>query len=246
MASEEAGDIHDPTSPAQPSPSALDAADAAAAAEAEKKRKKKRDKVRSAWISFAGRIIAQIVGAAATIVLGIYLVTTHRAPSEGEAAPRVARTVRAAGAEPSLAVLPFDNYSGDASQDYFVNGMTEALIADLARVRGLRVISRTSSMLYQGQKKPLPQIAKELGVDLLVEGSVARSGNRIRVTAQLIDGETDEHIWAKSYEDNVEDLLALQARIATAIAAEVRGVVSSSAGTDTRRVVDPTIRDLAR
>ena len=242
MVSEEAGGTPDPTNPAQPSPSAPDAVDAAAAAE--KKRKKKRDKVRSAWISFAGRIIAQIVGAAATIVLGIYLVTNHKATSQGEAAPRVARAARAAGAEPSLAVLPFDNYSGDASQDYFVNGMTEALIADLARVRGLRVISRTSSMLYQGQKKPLPQIATELGVDLLVEGSVARSGNRIRITAQLIDGESDEHIWARSYEDKVEDVLALQTRIATAIAAEVRGAVSSSAGPGTRRAVDPAVYDL--
>jgi TolB-like protein len=243
MASEEAGGTPDPTNPAQPSPSAPDTADAAAAAE--KKRKKKREKVRSAWISFAGRIIAQIVGAAATIVLGIYLVTNHRATESG-AAPRVARAVRVAGTEPSLAVLPFDNYSGDASQDYFVNGMTEALIADLARVRGLRVISRTSSMLYHGQKKPLPQIAAELGVDLLVEGSVARSGNRIRITAQLIDGESDEHIWARSYEDTVEDVLALQTRIATAIAAEVRGAVSLSAGPGTRRAVDPALYDRAR
>ena len=107
--------------------------------------------------------------------------------------------------------------------------MTEALIADLARVRGLRVISRTSSMHYKGQKKSLPEIAEELGVDLLVEGSVARSGNRVRITAQLIDGASDEHIWARTYEDKVEDVLALQSRIATAIAGEVRGAVSSSA-----------------
>ena len=157
------------------------------------------------------------------------------------ASPGGARTL---GAEPSLAVLPFDNYSGDASQDYFVNGMTEALIADLARVRGLRVISRTSSMHYQGQKKSLPEIAGELGVDLLVEGSVARSGNRVRITAQLIDGASDEHIWARSYEDKVEDVLALQSRIATAIAGEVRGAVSSSAGPGTRRAVDPEVYDL--
>ena len=224
----------------QPSPSVPDAGDAAAA---EKKRKKKKDKVRSAWIAFAGRIVAQIVGAAATIVLGIYLIAGNRGESE-RASSRVTRVARAAGAEPSLAVLPFDNYSGDASQDYFVNGMTEALIADLARVRGLRVISRTSSMHYQGQKKPLPEIAGELGVDLLVEGSVARAGNRVRITAQLIDGASDEHIWARSYEDKVEDVLALQSRIATAIAAEVRGAVSSSAGPGTRRAVDPAVYDL--
>jgi hypothetical protein len=161
----------DLSSAPQPSPSVPDADDAAAA---EKKRKKKKDKVRSAWISFAGRNVAQIVGAGATLVLGIYLVTGHRGETE-RASSRVTRVARAAGTEPSLAVLPFDNYSGDASQDYFVNGMTEALIADLARVRGLRVISRTSSMHYQGQKKPLPEIAGELGVDLRVEGSVASS-----------------------------------------------------------------------
>ncbi len=197
MDSEGPGGPADPSSAPQPSASVPDADEAAAAAE--KKKKKKKAKVRSAWISFAGRIVAQIVGAAATIVLGIYLVTNHRASSDGEAAPRAARTARAASAEPSLAVLPFDNYSGDASQDYFVNGMTEAIIADLARVRGLRVISRTSSMHYQGQKKALPEIASELGVDLLVEGSVAREGNRVRITAQLIDGASDEHIWARSY-----------------------------------------------
>jgi len=248
METEGPGGTPDPASTAQPSPSSPDGTDAASAAEAaaaaEKKRKKKKDKVRSAWISFAGRIVAQIVGAGATIVLGIYLVTNHRANSESEAAPRVARAARAAGAEPSLAVLPFDNYSGDASQDYFVNGMTEALIADLARVRGLRVISRTSSMHYQGQKKSLPQIADELGVDLLVEGSVARSGNRVRITAQLIDGATDEHIWARAYEEKMEDVLTLQTRIATAIAAEVRGAVSSSAGPGARRAVDPAVYDL--
>ena len=230
----------DLSSAPQPSPSVPDADDAAAA---EKKRKKKKDKVRSAWISFAGRNVAQIVGAGATLVLGIYQVTGHRGETE-RASSRVTRVARAAGTEPSLAVLPFDNYSGDASQDYFVNGMTEALIADLARVRGLRVISRTSSMHYQGQKKPLPEIAGELGVDLLVEGSVARAGNRVRITAQLIDGASDEHIWARSYEDKVEDVLALQSRIATAIAAEVRGAVSSSAGPGTRRAVDPGVYDL--
>ena len=240
MDSEGPGGPPDLSSAPQPSPSVPDADEAAAAAE--KKKKKKKDKVRSAWISFAGRIVAQIVGAAATIVLGIYLVTSHRGEPD-RASSRVPRVARTLGAEPSLAVLPFDNYSGDASQDYFVNGMTEALIADLARVRGLRVISRTSSMHYQGQKKSLPEIAGELGVDLLVEGSVARSGNRVRITAQLIDGASDEHIWARSYEDKVEDVLALQSRIATAIAGEVRGAVSSSAA-GTRRAVDPEVYDL--
>jgi TolB-like protein/tetratricopeptide (TPR) repeat protein len=210
----------------------------------DKKKKKKKDKVRSAWISFAGRIVAQIVGAAATIVLGIYLVTNRDKGAENRTASSVAMTTHTSGAEPSLAVLPFQNYSGDSSQDYFVNGMTEALIADLARVRGLRVISRTSSMHYQGQKKSIPEIAGELGVGLLVEGSVVRSGRRVRISAQLIDGATDEHIWSRSYEDKVEDVLSLQTKIATAIAGEVRGAVSSSAGPGTRRAVDPAVYDL--
>ena len=240
MDSEGPGGPTDLSNAPQPSPSVPDADEAAAAAE--KKKQKKKAKVRSAWISFAGRIVAQIVGAAATIVLGIYLVTSHRGEPD-RASSRVPRVARTLGAEPSLAVLPFDNYSGDASQDYFVNGMTEALIAELARVRGLRVISRTSSMQYQGQKKSLPEIAGELGVDLLVEGSVARSGNRVRITAQLIDAASDEHIWARSYEEKVEDVLALQSRIATAIAGEIRGAVSSSAA-GARRAVDPEVYDL--
>lgn len=217
--------IAPPVPPASPS-SELDAT-----AVAERKRRKKREKVRSAWISFAGRIVAQIVGAAATLFLGIYLVTNHaKVEAEPGANSRVARAARTTGIEPTLAVLPFDNYSGDASQEFFVNGMTEALIAELARVDGLRVISRTSSMHYQGQRKSIPEIAKELNVGLLVEGSIARSGNRVRVTAQLIDGPSDEHIWARTYEDEVKDVLALQAEVATAIAAEIRHALTSSPG----------------
>ena len=219
-------------------------ADAEAAA---KKKKKKKDKVRSAWISFAGRIVAQILGAAATVVLGIYVVSNYKGGSDrgGESSTRTTREARAAGSEPAVAVLPFDNFSGDASQEYFVDGITEALIADLARTRGLRVISRTSSMYYKGQKKSMPDIAAELGVDLLVEGSVARSGNRVRVTAQLIDGARDEHIWARTYDHKVDDVLALQSQIATAIAGEVRGVVPGASGqSPSRRAVDPAVYEL--
>ena len=223
-----------------PVPSDTDAA-------AIKKRKKKKDKVRSAWISFAGRILAQILGAAATVVLGIYVVSNYKGGSDrgGASSTRVIREARPAGSEPSVAVLPFDNFSGDASQEYFVDGITEALIADLARTRGLRVISRTSSMYYKGQKKAVPEIAAELGVDLLVEGSVARSGNRVRVTAQLINGPRDEHIWARTYDHTVEDVLSLQSQIATAIAGEVRGVVpGASRQSASRRAVDPALYDL--
>ena len=139
--------------------------------------------------------------------------------------------------------LPFENFSGDASQDYLVDGITEALIADLARTRGLRVTSRTSSMYYKGQRKSMPDIAAELGVDLLVEGSVARAGNRVRVTAQLINGPRDEHIWARTYDHTVDDVLALQNEIATAIAGEIRGAIPGASGpTAARRAISPQRR----
>ena len=189
------------------------------------KRKKKKDKIRSAWISFAGRVVAQILGAAASVVLGIYVVSSYGANMGKATSAHVHREPRASAAEPSLAVLPFDNFSGDASLEYFVDAVTEGLIADLAQTRGLRVISRTSSMHYKGQKKALPDIAAELGVDLIIEGSIARSGNRMRVTAQLIDGSRDEHLWARSNDYTVSDVLALQSAITSTIAGEVRAVV---------------------
>ena len=103
----------------------------------------------------------------------------------------------------SLAVLPLDNLSGDASQDYFADGMTDELITDLAQISALRVISRTSVMVYKGARKPLPQIARELNVDAVVEGTVLRSGDQVRITAQLIEASTDKHLWSQSYEGEV-------------------------------------------
>ncbi|HEY3173960.1 MAG TPA: protein kinase [Thermoanaerobaculia bacterium] len=122
----------------------------------------------------------------------------------------------------SLAVLPLQNLSHDPEQEYFSDGMTEALISRLAQVGSLRVISRTSAMLYKGTKKPLREIARELNVDGIIEGSVMRSGDRVRVTAQLIDARSDEHLWAKDYERDLRDVLGLQAEVAQAIAQEVR------------------------
>jgi TolB-like protein/tRNA A-37 threonylcarbamoyl transferase component Bud32 len=122
----------------------------------------------------------------------------------------------------SLAVLPLANLSGDPQQEYFADGMTEELIATLGRLSPLRVISRTSVMRYKKTDKPLPQIAKELNVDALIEGSVLRAGDRVRITAQLIQGATDKHIWAESYERDLRDILALQAEVARAIAAEIK------------------------
>jgi TolB-like protein/DNA-binding winged helix-turn-helix (wHTH) protein/Tfp pilus assembly protein PilF len=122
----------------------------------------------------------------------------------------------------SLAVLPLDNLSGDASQNYFADGMTDELITDLAQISALRVISRTSVMVYKGARKPLPQIARELNVDAVVEGTVLRSGNQVRITAQLIEASTDKHLWSQSYEGELRDTLALQQRVAGAIADQIR------------------------
>jgi len=193
------------------------------------KKKKKKDKVRSAWISFVGRILAQIIGAAASVVFGIFILQKYQSSgSESKRHAAAASTPQAAAVrarrnpgETALAVLPLANFSGDAKQDYFVDGLTDALTATLAQVKNVRVISRTSSMAYKGQHKPLTEIARELNVDLLVEGSVVRTGDRVRVTAQLIDGATDEHLWARSFDRTMKDVLALQDDVARAIAAEV-------------------------
>jgi TolB-like protein/DNA-binding winged helix-turn-helix (wHTH) protein/Flp pilus assembly protein TadD len=122
----------------------------------------------------------------------------------------------------SLAVLPLDNLSADASQNYFADGMTEELITDLAQISALRVISRTSVMVYKGARKPLPQIARELNVDAVVEGTVLRSGDQVRITAQLIEASTDKHLWSQSYEGELRDTLALQNKVARAIADQIR------------------------
>jgi TolB-like protein/Tfp pilus assembly protein PilF len=122
----------------------------------------------------------------------------------------------------SLAVLPLDNLSHDPEQDYFADGMTEELITDLAKISALRVISRTSVMRYRRTEKPLSQIAQELNVDGVVEGSVQRSGNRVRITAQLIQAATDKHLWAESYERDLRDVLSLQDEVARAIASEIK------------------------
>jgi len=122
----------------------------------------------------------------------------------------------------SLAVLPLENLSSDPDQEYFAEGMTDALTTDLAKISTLKVISRTSSMQFKGTKKPLQQIAKELNVDALVEGTVERSGSRVRITAQLIDVRNDRNLWAESYERDLQDVLALQSQVARSIASEIK------------------------
>jgi TolB-like protein/DNA-binding winged helix-turn-helix (wHTH) protein/Tfp pilus assembly protein PilF len=128
------------------------------------------------------------------------------------------------GMEPirSLAVLPLENLSRDPAQDYFADGMTDELITSLAQVQTLKVISRSSVMRYKGTNKPLRDIARELNVDGVIEGTVLRSANRVRITAQLIRASTDQHLWAETYEGNVEDVLRLQDEVARAVVAEIR------------------------
>jgi TolB-like protein/DNA-binding winged helix-turn-helix (wHTH) protein/Flp pilus assembly protein TadD len=121
----------------------------------------------------------------------------------------------------SLVVLPLDNLSGDPSQEYLADGITDALITDLANIRSLRLVSRTSAMHYKGSRKPLSEIARELDVDAVVEGSVARSGSRVRVNVQLIQSANDRHLWAKGYEQELGDIMELQNRLAVAISQEL-------------------------
>jgi TolB-like protein/Flp pilus assembly protein TadD len=127
----------------------------------------------------------------------------------------------------SIAVLPLENLSGDASQEYFVDGMTDALTTDLAQITDVRVISRTSSMQYKGIHRPLPEIAQALGVDTVVEGSVARSGNKVRITVQLIHAASDRHIWAESFEGPANDVLFIQDQVAREVAERVHGKLDS-------------------
>lgn len=122
----------------------------------------------------------------------------------------------------SLAVLPLKNFSGNVEQDYFADAMTEALINDLARIRTLQVASRTSVMAYKARSLPISSIARELKVDALVEGSVMRVGPRVRITAQLIDGKTDRHLWSDTYEREYKDILFLQKEVARAVAEQIQ------------------------
>ncbi|HET7893151.1 MAG TPA: protein kinase [Candidatus Sulfotelmatobacter sp.] len=145
----------------------------------------------------------------------------------------------------SIAVLPMENLSRDPGQEYFVDGMTDELTTDLSKIGALRVISRTSAMHYKGTNKTLPEIARELKVDGVVEGSVMRSGDRVRITAQLIHADTDEHIWGETYERDMGDVLRLQAEVAQTIAQQVRVQLTpqQKARLDSAPRVDPAAYD---
>jgi TolB-like protein/DNA-binding winged helix-turn-helix (wHTH) protein/Tfp pilus assembly protein PilF len=141
----------------------------------------------------------------------------------------------------SIAVLPLENLSGDKEQEYFADGMTDELITNLGKISALRVISRTSAMHYKGTKKRLPEIAKELNVAAIVEGTVQRSGDRVRITANLLHAPTDRHLWAESYERDLRDILAMQSDLARAIAREVQAKLTPQEQTRLASVglVDP-------
>ncbi len=155
--------------------------------------------------------------AAAAVILLLAALVGLNVRSERESALNRS----SAGRIDSLVVLPLENLSDDPAEEYFADGMTEALIANLAQLGPLKVISRTSAMRYRKTDKALPEIARELGVDAVLEGSVLRSGERVRITAQLIDALTDRHLWASSYERDLRDILALQREVASAIADEI-------------------------
>lgn len=158
---------------------------------------------------------------------------TGRAPTPN------ARTIEA------IAVLPLENLSGDPAQDYFADGMTETLITTLAKIKALRVISRTSAMRYKGVRESLPLIARELNVDAVIEGSVLRDGQRVRITAQLIHAATDQHLWTESYERDFGDILSLQSEIARQVASEIKVILTpeEKARLVTMRPVNPAAHE---
>ena len=162
------------------------------------------------------RWIVAIVGAAAMVVAAVLI-----ARNVGGLRDRLLGPVGPPRIE-SLAVLPLENLMGDPQQEYFADGMTEELTTELSKIGALKVISRTSAMQYKGAKKPLPQIARELGVQGVVEGSVMREGNTVRITVQLIDAPTDKHLWAESYQREMHGVLTLTAEVARAIAGEIK------------------------
>jgi serine/threonine protein kinase len=181
--------------------------------------------VRAATSGRRARHRAQLVAAGLAVVVlatsAVLWVAWRSAPPP--TSPNVERTSSgAAAAIHSVAVLPLENLSGDKEQEYFADGMTDALTTDLARIGSLRVISRTSAMQFKGSKETLPQIGRDLKVDAVVEGAVTRGENRVRVTAQLVEVSSDRHLWASTYERDLKDVLALQDAIAQDIAEQIR------------------------
>ncbi|MGI8770034.1 MAG: winged helix-turn-helix domain-containing protein [Acidobacteriaceae bacterium] len=167
-------------------------------------------------LPFRWRYTLALGGLVAAALIGLAVgLTLHYASKRAPAKPRLDQ-VR------SLVVLPLENLSGDKDEEYFSDGMSDELIASLAKVRSLRVISRTSSMEYKGTHKPLSEIARELNVDAVVEGTVLRSKDRVRITAELVQVSSDRALWAETYESEMGDILSLQQRVASAIVSHIQ------------------------
>jgi len=188
----------------------------------------KKRKVRGSWISFGGRIVAQVIGAVASITLALTFLQPSPASSTAVSAATVdsTRLVRPIPVRDrqhvKIAVLPLTNLSASATQDYLAEGITQALIADLAQIKALHVISRTSVLAYARASKPMTQVAEELGADIVIEGAVVRDGDQLRVSVQMIDGARDHHVWARNYDRVITDRLALDRELLPQIVADIR------------------------
>ena len=182
-----------------------------------------------------GKVLASAVIAAIAVLVILSLSSVRERWLGRRSPPRIQ----------SLAVLPLVNLSSDAGQDYFTDGMTEELTTDLGKISALRVISRTSAMQYKGTKKSLPEIARELNVDAVVEGTVARSGSHVRITANLLQASPEKHLWAESYESEVGDALTVQAQLAQAVAREIQVTLTPNEQhlLAASRPVDPEAQD---
>jgi TolB-like protein/Tfp pilus assembly protein PilF len=183
--------------------------------------------------ALSGRRIALAAAAAVLLIAAAMVAWPHLFP-------------RRAASIDSIAVLPLDNLSGDPAQEYFADGMTEALITDLAKIGALKVISRTSVMRFKGTTESVPKIARDLNVDAVIEGSVLLVGDRVRITAQLIEASTDRHLWAESYEQDLRDVLSLQHEVARAIASAIKvALTPAETATLTKAAqVDPKVHEL--
>ena len=167
-----------------------------------------------------------ITGVAVTTVVFLASIIAFKLGRSPE--KQVGKSISLTAAKPitAIVVLPFENLSGDPEQEYFVDGMTDALGAELGKIKALRVISRTSAMQYKDTDKVIPEIVKELGVDAVIEGSVLKAGNDVRVTAQLVDGRTDAHLWSDNYTGTLTNILALQSEVTLAIAREIEAALT--------------------
>ncbi len=170
------------------------------------------------WHGARVRRVAALAVLALTLAVGLIWLVYER----------TIRPANAIGGIRSLAVLPLENFSGNPAQDYLSDGMTEALIARLSTIHGLRVISRTSAMQFKGTRKSVPAIAKELSVDAVIEGSVLRSANKIRISVQLIRADTDEHLWSATYDRELQDVLVLQSEVTYGIARNIEIAVNGA------------------